>query len=140
MEQMPKIINGGIAVDDRGTLTFMNDFNFEGVKRFYRVQNFKQGFIRAWHGHKIEGKYVFVVKGSALVGAVDMATEETFKWTLSEKSPKILWIPPGYANGWMNLEEDTVILFFSTATMEEAKTDDYRFPYDKWNIWNIEYR
>ena len=43
---------GGIAVDDRGQLRFVNDFNFANVKRFYQVENHRQGFIRAWHGHK----------------------------------------------------------------------------------------
>jgi hypothetical protein len=29
-----KVLNGGLAVDDRGSVSFVNDFNFEGVKRF----------------------------------------------------------------------------------------------------------
>ena len=29
-----KIINGGVATDDRGSVRFVNDFNFDGVKRF----------------------------------------------------------------------------------------------------------
>jgi dTDP-4-dehydrorhamnose 3,5-epimerase-like enzyme len=33
-------------------------------------RNHAAGFIRAWHGHKKEAKYVLVVKGSALVCAV----------------------------------------------------------------------
>ena len=62
----PKIISGGLAVDDRGVVSFINDFNFSNVKRFYQVENHRQGFIRAWHGHKKEGKYVYVCQGSAL--------------------------------------------------------------------------
>ena len=34
------LINGGVAVDDRGSVRFVNDFDFEGVKRFYQVQNY----------------------------------------------------------------------------------------------------
>ena len=30
-----KLMNGGIAVDDRGSVRFVNDFNFENVKRFF---------------------------------------------------------------------------------------------------------
>ena len=55
------ILDGGIATDDRGCVRFVNDFNFKGVKRFYQVENHRQGFIRAWHGHKKEGKYVYTV-------------------------------------------------------------------------------
>ena len=49
-----KIINGGIAVDDRGSVRFVNEFDFKNVKEFYHVSNHRRGFIRAWHGHKKE--------------------------------------------------------------------------------------
>lgn len=137
-----EIINGGCAVDDRGVVTFVNDFNFDIVKRFYQVKNHRRGFIRAWHGHENEGKYVYVVKGSALIGYVDFKNESAKpeKIVLSDKSPKILYIPPGYANGFKNLEEDTIIQFYSTSTLQESMGDDIRFEYDKWNIWEEDFR
>lgn len=143
-----KIIIGGIATDDRGSVRFVNDFNFENVKRFYQVQNHKRDFIRAWHGHKIEGKYVYVAKGSALIGAVplDMMINKNIddskiiKVVLSSNNPKILYIPPGYANGFKSLEEDTILQFFSTSTLEESLNDDMRFDYDFVNIWKEDYR
>lgn len=141
MEKELNLINGGVAVDDRGSVRFVNDFDFSDVKRFYQVDNHRAGFIRAWHGHKKEGKYVYVPKGSALIGAVKMeGEEEARKYTLSEQHPKILWIPPGYANGFMSLTNDAIIQFFSTSSLEDSLNDDIRFPYDKWDIWNIEYR
>ena len=136
----PAIINGGIAIDDRGSVRFANDFNFDGVKRFYHVSNHRNGFIRAWHGHKKEGKYVYVSKGTALIGIVDMKTEEISKYVLSCKSPKILWIPPGYYNGFKSLEDKTSILFFSTTSLEESLGDDIRKDFNHWNIWEEEYR
>jgi len=137
-----EIINGGCAVDDRGVVTFVNNFNFDIVKRFYQVKNHRRGFIRAWHGHENEGKYVYVVKGSALIGYVDFKNESAKpeKIVLSDKSPKILYIPPGYANGFKNLEEDTIIQFYSTSTLQESMGDDIRFEYDKWNIWEEDFR
>lgn len=135
-----KVLNGGIVVDDRGSVRFVNDFNFDGVKRFYQVENHRQGFIRAWHGHKKEGKYVYVTSGSALVGVVNMETEEVSKFVLSDKSPKILWIPPGYYNGFKSLEENTKILFFSTSTLEDSLGDDIREEHNRWNIWEEDYR
>lgn len=135
-----KIINGGLSVDDRGSVTFINDFNFSDVKRFYVVENHRNGFIRAWHGHQKEGKYVFVVKGTALIGAVDINSEDPKKFVLSDRSPKILYIPPGYANGFKTLEEDTRIIFYSTSTLQESLGDDIRFPFDRWNIWQEDFR
>lgn len=136
----PTIISGGIAVDDRGSVRFINDFNFKNVKRFYHVTNHRRGFIRAWHGHKKEGKYVYVSSGTALIGVVDMKTEEISKFIVSSKSPKILWIPPGNYNGFKSLEENTSILFFSTTILEESLGDDIRKDYDEWNIWDEDYR
>lgn len=137
---MVKILNGGVAVDDRGQLSFVNDFDFKNVKRFYMVENHRKGFIRAWHGHDKEGKYVFVSSGAILIGAVNMKTEEIDRRILSCKKPQILYIPPGYANGFMNLQDSTKVLFFSTSTLEESMGDDIRFEWDKWDIWNIERR
>lgn len=144
----PKIINGGVATDDRGSVRFVNDFNFDGVKRFYQIQNHRQGFIRAWHGHHKEGKYVYVANGSALVGAVpidmminkDIDQNKIFKTVLSSNNPKILFIPAGYANGVKTLEAGTIVQFFSTCTLEESLGDDIRFEYNLVNIWEEDFR
>jgi dTDP-4-dehydrorhamnose 3,5-epimerase len=145
-------ISGNIAIDDRGSLRFINDFNFEGVKRFYQVQNHCKNFIRAWHGHIKEAKYVYVVKGSILFGAVPMPSnshsdelgqnikQEPKKYILSSDKPSILYVPPNHANGFMTLTDNAIVQFFSTSTLEESKGDDIRFSYDTWNIWNVEYR
>ncbi len=142
-----KIINGGLAVDDRGQVTFVNDFDFSDVKRFYMVSNHSQGFVRAWHAHKKEAKYVLVVKGAALIGAVaiddwDIPSKkaEVHRVVLSEKSPKVFYIPAGYANGFMSLSEDTQIIFFSTSTLEESLNDDIRYDARYWDIWSVEER
>lgn len=143
----PTMIKGGIAVDDRGSVSFVNDFNFANVKRFYMVENHDNGFVRAWHAHKNEGKYVMVVKGSAKIGAVCIDDWETpspdlpvDQFVLSEKSPSVLYIPAGYANGFRNLTEDTKIVFFSTSTLAESADDDYRYPARLWNPWDVEER
>ena len=137
---MVELINGGVAVDDRGQLSFVNDFDFTDVKRFYMVENHEQGFIRAWHGHKKEGKYVYVPSGAILIGTVNLETEEVERFVLSSSKPQVLYIPPGYANGFMNLQNDTKVIFFSTSTLKDSMGDDIRFEWDKWNIWDIERR
>ena len=140
----PFIINGDLSADDRGELMFVNQFNMELVKRFYVVSNHKQGFIRAWHAHKLESKYVFIVNGTALISTVqiddwnnpssDLAIE---KFVLTAKKPSILYIPNGYANGFKTLSSDTKIIFFSTSTLGDSIDDDYRFDAYKWNPWEI---
>jgi len=141
MEKCKLYAIGGVSVDDRGSLKFVNDFDFTGVKRFYQVENHERGFIRAWHGHKREGKYVYVVKGSAWIGIIDMEDETIVeKYVLSDKTPKVLYIPPGKYNGAQTLEEGTIIQYFSTATVDESRGDDIRQPYDKFPIFNKDYR
>lgn len=141
MEKCKLYAIGGVSVDDRGSLKYVNDFDFEGVKRFYQVENHERGFIRAWHGHKREGKYVYVVKGSAWIGVVDMKDETIVeKYVLSDKTPKVLYIPPGKYNGAQTLEEGTIIMYFSTATIPESREDDIREPYDKFPIFKKDYR
>lgn len=142
---IPIIVEGGLAVDDRGKLSFINcELN---VKRFYIVSNHKSHFIRAWHGHKKEAKYVTVVQGSALVGAIEIDNWNNpskdlkiHRFILSANKPSVLYIPAGYANGFMNLTQDTKIMFLSTSTLEESKGDDFRFDSRYWDCWKIEER
>ncbi len=140
----PTLMRGAFAVDDRGEVGFVNDFSFQGVKRFYTVSNHRSSFVRAWHGHRREAKYVTAVTGAAVVGAVkvdnwdnpsrDLPVE---RFVLSTKSPAVLFIPAGYANGFMSLTEDLKLMFFSTSTLEESAADDIRFDSRLWDIWQV---
>tara|TARA_Y100000310_G_scaffold332355_2_gene407769 strand:- start:824 stop:1270 length:447 start_codon:yes stop_codon:yes gene_type:complete len=145
----PTLIKGGIAIDDRGSVSFVNDFDFSSIKRFYQVKNFSRDTIRAFHGHLKEAKYAYVAKGSAILAVVKLTSTENpdkaqkvERFVLSDKSPTVLYIPEGYANGFKILEKDTLILFFSTTSLEESQGDDFRFPQDYWgkDIWEIENR
>jgi len=143
----PELIQGGIAVDDRGSVGFVNDFDFRNVKRFYTVENHQQGFVRAWHAHKKEMKYVMAVAGSVLVGAVkiddwDNPSKESVpeKFVLSDRKPCVLYIPSGYANGFMSLTADAKIMFFSSSSLEESVGDDFRYSARYWDIWQVEER
>jgi dTDP-4-dehydrorhamnose 3,5-epimerase len=135
-----EMLEGRIIADDRGTVRFINDFDFANVRRFYQVENHRSGYIRAWHAHVQECKYVYVVTGAALIGVVDFTDENAVpeKFVLSAEIPKVLWIPYGNANGFMSLRENTRIIFYSTSTLEESMEDDIRFPHDKWDIWSLE--
>jgi dTDP-4-dehydrorhamnose 3,5-epimerase len=147
MSETPTLIKGGVAVDDRGRVEFVNGFDFKGVRRFYAVSNHRQGFIRAWHGHRNEAKYAVVVRGSMLVCCVEIdnwdnpsANLHIHRFVLSDLNPAALHIPKGYANGFMSLTENAKILFFSTSTLEDSLKDDIRFDARRWNPWDVEER
>jgi dTDP-4-dehydrorhamnose 3,5-epimerase len=147
MTDEPVIMRGGLAVDDRGEVGFVNDFDFREVKRFYTVRNHGLGFVRAWHGHRREGKYATVVSGAMLVCCVKIDNWDNpsvslpiNRYVLSDKMPTVLFIPTGYANGFMSLTEDAKIIFFSTSTLDESLNDDLRFPPRLWDPWHVEER
>lgn len=140
----PRLIEGALAVDDRGSVSFVNDFDFAGVKRFYVVTNHRSGFVRAWHAHRRETKYVTVTRGAALIGAVRIDNWESpsrdaqvHRHVLSANKSAVLYIPAGYANGFMSLTEDATVMFFSTATLEESRGDDVRYDSRHWDIWTV---
>ena len=147
MTKIPAMLKGGIAVDDRGSVSFVNDFDFSDVKRFYMIKNHAQGFIRAWHGHKKEAKYFTVVKGSALICGVEIddwkspsKNLQITRFVLSEAAPSVLYLPEGFANGAMSLTSDTTIVVYSTVSLQESLNDDIRFDSRYWNPWTIEER
>ena len=147
--ELPRLIEAQVAVDDRGQLTFANDFDFKGVKRFYTVENFSTSVIRAWHGHLKESKYILPVSGSAIVAAVKLdnpsnpsKSNPIQRFILSSKKPALLYVPAGHANGFRYLEKGTKLMFFSTASLEESKGDDIRFAHDYWgvDVWTVKNR
>jgi len=139
----PFLIPGKSSQDARGEIKFFNDFTFEGVKRFYEVAHTGKE-PRAFHGHMKEAKYVLVESGGILFCLVKLTDtinpstkEKVLQYHLSTEDPKILYVPPGYANGFKTLKPNTKVIFFSTTTLEESKNDDFRFPWDYWgkDIW-----
>jgi dTDP-4-dehydrorhamnose 3,5-epimerase len=143
----PELVRGALSVDDRGEVGFVNDFAFGDVKRFYTVSNHTTGFVRAWHGHRREAKYVLAVSGSALVCCVEIDDWESpsqdlavQRFVLSDRSPSVLHVPAGYVNGFMTLTRGAKLMFFSTSTLEESLGDDIRFPARYWDPWQVEER
>ncbi len=144
----PKLIQGNLFNDERGTLSFANEFNFseKKIQRFYIVKNYQNNYIRAWHGHKKESKFVYCLSGSAKVCCVKINNfknpnkdEKIHTFNLNENKPCILFIPKGYANGFMNTEINTKMMFLSDKSLEQSKGDDYRYEYNFWNPWNINF-
>lgn len=138
------LIKAGVAVDERGQVQFCNSFDMKEIQRFYIVSNHQPQFIRAWHGHKKEGKYAFVITGAAIFAAVKIDNWDSpakdlpvQRFVLSEKNPGILKIPAGFAHGFNTLLPGTKVMFFSTSSLEESSGDDYRYEYNYWNPWEV---
>ncbi|MDM8006737.1 MAG: dTDP-4-dehydrorhamnose 3,5-epimerase family protein [Phycisphaerae bacterium] len=136
-----RLIEGGLDIDARGTVTHVNDFDFKGVDRFYTIRSHRPFEPRGWVGHRRDRKWFSVVQGTVLVAVVepddwssparDLPVQ---RFVLSSAKPQVLHVPAGYATGSVALSEDAILVIFSSGKIEDAKTDNYRFSADTWPI------
>jgi dTDP-4-dehydrorhamnose 3,5-epimerase len=144
MPEQPKLIRGGVAADDRGRVAFVNDFDPAQSKRFYIVENYAVGTVRAWHAHRHERKWVMAIAGAALACCVEIddwdhpsTDAEVHRFTLDAAVPSVLEVPAGYANGAMSLLPGTRLMYLSDATLDASLDDDFRFPARYWDPWHV---
>jgi dTDP-4-dehydrorhamnose 3,5-epimerase-like enzyme len=67
-------------------------------------------------------------------------TLEVKRFVISEHSPAVVFVPAGYANGFMSLSEHGKLMFFSSSSLQESLGDDIRFPARHWDPWHVEER
>jgi len=135
------IVEQAVFEDERGF--FMESYNYRDFKQGGIDVNFIQdnhsksqkGVLRGLHFQQQhpQGKLVRVIKGKVFDVAVDIRkSSPTFgKWfgiELSEENKKQFYIPPGFAHGFLSLEDNTEFLYECT---------DYYYPDDERGIiWN----
>lgn len=136
------ILEPKVFGDDRGF--FFESFNqqqFEqltGVKTDFVQDNHSKsakGVLRGLHYQiqQAQGKLVRVVAGEVFDVAVDVRRQSsTFgQWVgvvLSAENKRQLWVPPGFAHGFVVLKDGTEFLY---------KTTDYYAPqYERCIRWN----
>jgi dTDP-4-dehydrorhamnose 3,5-epimerase-like enzyme len=136
-----RIIQGGNFSDHRGTISYVNDFSFKDIERFYIISNSDENPIRAWQGHKLDAKNFYCINGSFKIHFVKIdnwespskdLNIETIIVTASES--KIVHIPPGYANAIESLETNSKLISFSTLPLANVADDDVRYTSDYWKI------
>ncbi len=141
----PDLIEGGLHADARGTVAFVNEFDFKGVDRFYVIRSRRPNEARGWVGHRRERKWFFAVQGKTMIAVVEpddwrkpSGLQAVQRFVLSADCPGVLCVPPGHATGSVNLSSDAVLMVFSSGRIEGAKVDDYRFAADMWPIMEQE--
>ncbi len=118
-----KIINNKIYRDSRGH--FKEDFKlayFKGQKFIFScTSKSKKNVLRGLHMQtkKKQGKFVSVVKGSILDVVVDLRkNSKTFgkhyKIELSDKNGKSIFVPPGFAHGFLTREKENIVHYYNT--------------------------
>lgn len=136
------VIEPAVFGDERGY--FFESFNLRdfrvatGVMLDFVQDNHsmsRRGVVRGLHYQiqRPQGKLVRVVRGSVFDVAVDMRRNSaTFgKWfglELSQQNKRQLWVPPGFAHGFLVMSEMAEFLY---------KTTDYWYPeHERTLLWN----
>jgi dTDP-4-dehydrorhamnose 3,5-epimerase len=128
------LLQPDVYEDNRGY--FFESFNFNKVLSLGIDQNFVQDnqslsekdVLRGLHFQNppfAQGKLVRVIKGAVLDIAVDIRRRSPYygKWVsqvLSEQNKTMMWIPPGFAHGFLTLEPDTIFFYKCTAYYDKA--------------------
>ena len=140
MQNKPTLIVGKHHTDERGTITFNNDFDLSEIKRAYFIENETTDIIRAWQGHKIEQRCFTVVKGSFLVKVIQIdnwdnpsTTLAPFIFHLSEKDFQVLQVPGGYASSIQAMEENSKLMVMGDYLLGETK-DEHRYSSEYFDI------
>ena len=137
----PKVIQGGNFSDHRGTISYVNDFSFKDIERFYIISNSDDNPIRAWQGHKLDAKNFYCINGSFKIHFVKIDNWENPSKDLNIETiivnaseSKIVHIPAGYANAIESLETNSRLISFSTLPLANVSDDDVRYNSDYWKI------
>lgn len=128
------VLQPGVFEDSRGY--FFESYNKERFSALGLQSEFVQdnqsmsqkNVLRGLHFQNppfAQGKLVRVIKGAVYDVAVDIRkTSPTygkyFSEELSEKNKKMLWIPPGFAHGFLTLSDETIFFYKCTQAYNKA--------------------
>ena len=138
------ILEPKVHYDDRGY--FYESYNYDVYTKLGIVKEFVQdnqsestfGVLRGLHFQNnphAQGKLVRVIKGSVQDVAVDIRKNsptygQHVSVILSEQNKRQFWIPPGFAHGFLTLEDDTIFSYKCTNNYNKDSEDSL--------LWNDE--
>lgn len=154
------IVKPDVFADDRGY--FFESYNqqkfvLQGITHSFVQDNeskSQKGVLRGLHFQKpphAQGKLVRVMKGAVLDVAVDLRKNSPSfgQWVsqvLTGDNKFMYWVPPGFAHGFLTLEEETVFFykctnFYDKESEGAIQWDDPTLNIDwelkKWGISNL---
>ena len=130
------IVKNKKFIDRRG---YFKELYRENIiqKRFpFLVMSFsKKNVVRGLHiqKNKMQGKFVTVLKGKIFDVAVDLRKKSKtfgkyFTTVMSEKNSKSIFIPPGFAHGFLSLDKENFVIY--SCTKYRSKNDEIGIKYD----------
>ena len=142
MSSKPALIEGNTFTDDRGTLQYCNSLDLGQFRRYYTICHHDSKLIRGWQGHKLESKVFCVLKGSFEVHTCSLTNftanyevNNILTFELSFKKHELLLVPEGFATALRSIQQNSLLLVFSSLSLEDGIKDDYRFDLEKFPIY-----
>ncbi len=147
------IIQPKVFEDDRGYFyeSYSKSlFEIHGIQEDFVQDNqslSQAGVLRGLHFQNppyAQGKLVRVIKGSILDVALDIRKNSStygnhFTIELNEKNKTMLWIPAGFAHGFLTLEDDTIFSYKCTNYYNKASEGCIMWNDKDLGInWNVE--
>ena len=122
--------------DERGIITYNNEFDASEIKRIYTIENHSVDFIRGWQGHQIEQRWFACMKGKFEISVIEVDNFEQpnknlniKKYQMDDHSLTYLHIPAGYITAIKALDSASKLLVLADYALGEVQ-DEYRFPLD----------
>ncbi|MCO4782087.1 MAG: dTDP-4-dehydrorhamnose 3,5-epimerase family protein [Candidatus Cloacimonetes bacterium] len=141
----PKLIQPPVHNDLRGS--FIKPFNYDQMPvdfKEYFVSNSNKGVIRGLHFQKPpfdHSKLVSVLSGSIIDVIVDLRkNSKTFQqvqsFSLNSSNGHSLFIPTGFAHGFLSLEDNTIVSYLVSSTYSKESDDGILYSSIDFD-WNI---
>ena len=116
------VIEGELHKDKRG---YLREIYLEKLLKkkfkFQIVSKSKKNVLRGLHVQTInpQGKYLYVIKGKIFDVIIDLRSKsktfgQYFSILLSEKNCKSVYIPEGFAHGFISLDKENIISYNCT--------------------------
>ena len=118
-----KVISSSIHSDKRGNFREIFKAKFFRQKKFVFscMSSSKKNVLRGMHLQKkfSQGKHLTVIKGAIYDVAIDLRKNSKtfgkyFEINLSEKNGMSVYIPPGFAHGFVGLQKENIIYYHCT--------------------------
>ena len=130
------IFEGKKYEDERGIITFNNEFDASEIKRIYTIENHSSDFVRGWQGHKVEQRWFATMKGEFEISVIEIDDFDQpskdlkiSKYQLNDKSLTYLHIPSGHITAIQTRVEGSKLLVLADYALGEIQ-DEYRFALD----------
>ena len=129
------LIKSNIYKDQRGYFKeLIKENQLKKKFPFLVMSHSKKNIVRGLHiqTKKPQGKFVTVIKGKIFDVALDLRKKsktfgKVYSCILSEKNSKSLYVPPGFAHGFLTLSKENIVIYSNTNLRHKSSETTIRY-------------